>query len=255
MIESPSIIRHGVDFSGATSGGSGIRIATRREGDAVLEIRRVDRPELRSEILAGLAGEAGERHLWLIDAPFGLPLATLDACGVHADWRSSLEWMATFASPRDWRRAVRKMNRKEPKRWTDRASRTPLASMNLRVFKQTWTVMVEVLAPVLAAGVRIAPMAGPRDSRVIVGEGCPASILKRGGDSARGYKGTSDANRVRRTEILERAVADWGLRIHDAVPSRCVSDTGGDDLDAVLLTLDPWQGAPPAEGLVEGWVW
>ena len=255
MSNSSSIIRHGVDFSGAASGGSGIRIATRRPGEPVQEVQRVDRTGLRREILAGLEGDSDQKHLWLVDAPFGIPIATLKACGVEPDWRSSVEWLGSFPSPREWRRAVRRTSRKEPRRWADRASATPLASMNLRVFKQTWTVMVEVLAPLVEAGVRVEPMAGPMDSKVVVVEACPASVLKRGGDAARGYKGPADSNRVRREEILDRAMGDWGLQVTGSVASRCIGDSGGDDLDAVLLTLDAWQGPPPAEAMIEGWVW
>ena len=136
----------------------------------------------------------------------------------------------------------------------DRAASTPLASMNLRIFKQTWTAMVELLQPLAMAGVRIEPLAGPKDSRVVVAEGCPASILKRGGDSSRGYKGKSDSNRDRRREILAIAHRRWGLRISEAVADRCIDGTAGDDLDAVLLTLDPLVTVYPPEALVEGWV-
>ena len=35
---------------------------------------------------------------------------------------------------------------------------------------------------------------------------------------------------------------------------RCIDGTAGDDLDAVLLTLDPLVTVYPPEALVEGWV-
>lgn len=246
---------HGVDFSGATKGGSGIRIATRRPGTPLSELRRVDRSGLRAEILLGLEEPGDRRHRWLIDAPFGIPAATLEACGVELDWRASVAWLASFQDPRDWRRAVRQVSRKEPKRVADRAAGTPLASMNLRVFKQTWTVMVEILDPLVEAGVRVEPLAGPRAAAVVVGEGCPASVLKRAGDSARGYKGRGEPPRARRVEIVERIQRDWGLSLASDVAARCIDDEGGDDLDAVLLTLDAWQGPPPSIAQVEGWVW
>lgn len=250
---SAPIVRHGVDFSGADSGGSGIRVATRVGDDPVDRIERLDRRGLRDRILSSASD--GERHFWLVDAPFGLPIRTLEACGIEADWRASLAWLASFESPREWRRLVRKTDRKEPKRTADRVASTPLAPMNLRVFKQTWTAMVEVLAPVLEAGLRVDPVAGPADARVVVAEGCPATVLKRRGDSARGYKGTGEPPRTRREEILRRGIASWDLRATDRVFDRCCDDEGGDDLDALLLTLDPWQGPPPAEAAVEGWVW
>lgn len=247
------IVRHGVDFSGADGAGSGIRLATRVGDEPVRRLERLDRRGLRDRILA--SARDGERHLWLVDAPFGLPLRTLEACGIASDWRASVDWLASFGSPRDWRRAVRAIDRKEPKRTADRVAATPLASMNLRVFKQTWTVMVEILAPLVDAGIRIDPMAGPIDARVVVAEGCPASVLKRGGDSAKGYKGTGQPPRDRREAILRRAIDDWDLLADESVFDRCHDDEGGDDLDALLLTLDPWQGPPPAEARVEGWVW
>lgn len=246
-------LRHGVDFSGASSGGSGVRVATRGPDDEVLELVKVDRAGLRRAILEGL--DDGSDHLWLIDAPLGIPRATLAACGVDDDWSSSIRWLSSYSDPREWRRAVRKQSRKEPKRVADYAAATPLASMNLRVFKQTWTAMVELLRPLLEAGVRVEPMGGSFGSSVVVCEGCPASVLKRGGDSARGYKGSGEPPRQRRKEIVARMRSHWGLRLDADRATRCIEDEGGDDLDAVLLTLDPWQGPPPSDALVEGWVW
>ena len=248
-------IIHGVDFSGADAGGEiGIRVASRScvPESLIDRIERFDRSGLRRRIMASL--EDGNEHLWLIDAPFGLPIPTLEACGIPIDWAATVEWMAGFRTPRDWRRGVRAVTRKEPRRLADRAAATPMASMNLRIFKQTWTAMVEVLHPLAKEGVRIEPLAGPRDSRVVVAEGCPASILKRGGDSSRGYKGKEASNRDRRREILEIAHRQWGLRISESVADRCIDGTGGDDLDAVLMTLDPLVTVFPPEASVEGWV-
>lgn len=247
---------HGVDFSGSDAGGAaGIRIATRESGPqgVVERIERIDRAGLRRRIVAGLDTE--DAHQWLIDAPFGVPLATLEACGIEATWEATVRWMASFDSPRDWRRGVRSMTRKEPRRTADRNSWTPLASMNLRIFKQTWTAMVELLVPLAAAGVRVEPLAGPGDSKVVVAEGCPASLLKRAGDSARGYKGPTEGNRQRRAEILDTARKDWGLRIAEEAASQAVAGQGGDDLDAVLLTLDPLVTVIPSEASIEGWVY
>jgi len=253
MTASDSIVRHGVDFSGADGGGSGIRLATRVPGEPVRRIDRLDRRGLLERILA--SREDGDRHLWLIDAPFGIPVRTLERCGVDLDWSASVAWLASFGSPRDWRRGVRAVDRKEPKREADVVAATPLASMNLRVCKQTWTAMVELLGPLVEAGVRVDPMAGPLDARVVVVEGCPATVLKRRGDSAKGYKGTGQPPRDRRETIIRQGIESWGLDATESVFDRCHDDEGGDDLDALLLTLDPWQGPPPAVAMVEGWVW
>ena len=247
---------HGVDFSGSDAGGeAGIRVATRQGGPegVVDRIERIDRAGLRRRIIAGL--ETGDQHRWLIDAPFGIPLATLEACGIEATWEATVRWMASFDSPRDWRRGVRSMTRKEPRRVADRNSWTPLASMNLRIFKQTWTAMVELLVPLAAAGVRVEPLAGPLGSNVVVAEGCPASLLKRAGDSARGYKGRTEGNRQRRNEILAIARSDWGLSVQEEAASQALAGQGGDDLDALLLTLDPLVTVIPSEATIEGRVY
>ena len=69
------LVIHGVDFSGADSGGAAkIRIAERElaSRSAVAVRGRIDRSGLRRAILESV--KDGREHLWRIDAPFGLPL-------------------------------------------------------------------------------------------------------------------------------------------------------------------------------------
>jgi hypothetical protein len=245
-------VRHGVDFSGADSGGRAkIVIATRR-GDSPVSIRRgVDRSGLRKAILE--TAEAEERHMWRIDAPFSVPLAVYDRHEIEHDWHALARWMRGFESARDWRRALRTVNRKEPRRTCDREARTPMAPMNLRVFKQTWTVVCEVLLPLAEAGVHIAPV-HVTDSPAIVCEACPASVLTFRAISPRGYKGRTEENHARRVELC-RLLMSWGIPVSTRDADAAVRDAEGDVLDALLLLAEPSAHVPPVEAGIEAWVW
>lgn len=249
------MILHGVDFSGAGGGGGAkIRIVERDLASAgpVVSRGRADRAGLLRQIRTS-AGD-GRLHVWRVDAPFALPVETLDACGVAREWLAMARWMLAFGSPRGWRHALREVSRREPRRECDRAERTPLAPMNLRVFKQTWTLVCEILLPLAEEGVRIEPVAN-LDGRasLVVCEGCPASTLHRLGWPTRAYKGSGDPPRAVRAEIARR-LREADVVASDALLREAIDDAEGDLLDALILLTPPLQLAPVAAARVEAWV-
>ena len=250
------MILHGVDFSGADSGGAAkIRMVSRdldAPGSAVRQDGRFDRGALVRRILA--MREDGRRHLVRIDAPVGLPLDTLRSFEVTPEWGAMAEWIAGFGSPRLWRGEVRGVDRREPKRVCDTAFRTPMAPMNLRVFKQTWTLIAEVLRPLAQAGVRVEPVHAASGG-VTVCEGCPASVLRLKGWPDHGYKGAGDPPRRLRADILKRLQGRERLVLAAEMARAAEDDPEGDLLDAILLVTDPLQWVPPVEARVEGWVY
>lgn len=277
------MILHGVDFSGADSGGSHkIRVATRltrgsmpqpggpprasartREGPSrggpsreearETTVERMDRRGLLERIRA--SARDGSAHFWRIDAPVGLPLSTLGSHEVRGDWLAAAQWMESFGGARPWRAALRSIERTEPRRATDHDARTPMAPMNLRVFKQTWTLVCEVLLPLAREGqVSIEPMRPVRGAAVSIGEGCPASVLQRKGWPSRAYKGEGEPPQRVREEILRR-LRGAGVRTSAALQRQAAEDTEGDIVDALILATDPCACAVPREALVEGWVW
>jgi hypothetical protein len=261
------LVLHGVDFSGADGGGAAkIRIAERESAprSAVGMRGRIDRNGLRKAILE--SAEDGRDHLWRIDAPFGLPVECFaaDRPDGMADgpltWRAIADWMARFDSARDWRGAMRDMSRREPKRICDREFKTPLAPMNLRVFKQTFTVIKEILLPLAEEGIAIEPVSVPggEPARVRVCEGCPASVLHHRGWPSKGYKGGGEPPRVRREEII-RLLRKEGLEIPSPVAVEAIHDQEGDILDALILVTEPLGVAIPAEhaatAAIEAWVY
>ena len=258
---------HGVDFSGAEGGGAAkIRIAERELAprSAVAIRPRVDRNGLKKAILE--SANDGRSHLWRIDAPFGLPLecfATQRPEGFGdgpVTWMTIAEWMAGFETAREWRSAMRELSRREPKRLCDRALATPLAPMNLRVFKQTFTVITEILLPLAREGIAIEPVSMPADAdsiRTRVVESCPASVLRHRGWPHKGYKGGGEPPRVVREEIIRLLRLD-GLEIASQTAVEAIHDVEGDLLDALILTTAPIAPPPeglPAEALVEAWVY
>lgn len=250
-VSAPNLpILHGVDFSGADQGGlHKIRIATLESGG--VRLARADRAQLLAAILDSSA--RAERHIWRIDAPVGLPLATLRAHGVREEWLASARWALESGSPRAWRSMMRSVSREEPRRRADIEARTPMAPMNLRIFKQTWTLICEVLIPLHDAGISIVPMA-PTASNAMVCEGCPASVLLRRGWPARGYKGSGGPPREVRHTILQKLMST-GLRIPPRIAAEAEADEEGDALDALLLLTPPQATVIPREALVEGWVY
>lgn len=246
------LLIHGVDFSGAKGGGGAKIVVASRSADGEVSLERgIDRTRLVTRIRESLLD--GERHLWRIDAPFSVPEAVFEAHGLDKDWLALAQWMKQFGDPRDWRRALRAVDRKEKKRVCDRAAHAPLAPMNLRVFKQTWTVVCEVLLPLIADEISL-PCLRPTDSNVAVVESCPASVLHRMGEQSRGYKGRTIDNQVRRKELLRMAESE-GLVLSPSIRHRAVEDHEGDVLDALLLLLAAVAEATPREAGCEGWIW
>ena len=248
-------VLHGVDFSGADAGGAAkIRVASRDLAAPRAAIQlggRLDRRGLLRAVLA--SRDDGRRHVWRVDAPMGLPVEVVDAFGLQHDWLEVARWMHAFGSPRQWRSAVRERTRREPRRECDRAFGTPMAPMNLRVFKQTWTFVCELLLPLADEGVRIEPVLDGRDGRVAIGEGCPASILAAKGWPKRGYKGAGAPPAAVRADIVRR-LRDDGLNIASAAADEAIADAEGDLLDALILCSTPEPRPIPPVAAVEGWL-
>ena len=134
-----------------------------------------------------------------------------------------------------------------------------MAPMNLRVFKQTYTVITEILLPLAREGVAIDPVEMPLGAApaVRVCEGCPSSVLRHHGWAYKGYKGGGDPPRRLREEFV-RLLRKEGLEIASETAVEAIHDEEGDLLDALILTLPLIEGTLTAEheqqARVEAWV-
>lgn len=232
---------HGVDFSGAIDAGRRIWIASGVVEDGtprIVDCRRAEElpgsGRRRERALAALRELiAGERAAAIgLDFPFGLP-APLVPDGSWVDF--ALAFAGRYPDPEAFRHAcVTQTGGRELKRLTDLEARTPFSSYNLRLYRQTYAGIRDLLAPLVRADVaRVVPMQPVAPDRPWLLEICPASTLKRA-SLYRSYKGQTLAQRVARERILASLGSSGALAIPDAVRRRALDDPGGDALDSLI---------------------
>lgn len=234
----------GVDFSGARDAGRAIWIADgaiRRHSLELADCRPA--AELpgggreRAAALTALVAYLGAQSNAVVgcDFPVGLPKELVE----EADWPAFLMQFAKRHGSADAFRAdCRKRSPSELRRSTDRAAKTPFCAWNLRLYRQTYHGIADLLAPLVAAGrATVGPMQAPAEGRAWILETCPASVLKPLG-LYRPYKGRSEAAAGNRLAILNALVARGALaRPAPRLRSRLLEDRGGDALDAVIAAL------------------
>jgi hypothetical protein len=236
----------GVDFSGAKSAGKAIWIAEGR----LLGKRRVALVDCYPAL--ALPDSGADRTLALAalrrliattpdgvfgcDFPVGLPRIMLQG----ADWRGFIAGFGRrYEHAEAFREACRRIaNGRELRRDTDRLARTPFCAWNLRLYRQTYHGIADILAPLHRDGqASVISIEPPDPGRAWIAETCPASVLKFL-DLYRPYKGATPSARRMRRDILAALVARDFL----AAPTRSqretlIEDRGGDALDSVLACL------------------
>lgn len=119
------------------------------------------------------------RAIFGLDFPFGLPAPVVD----EADWGAFVRsFETTFTDCDSFRmRCLQKASGRELKRRTHLETQTPFSVYNLRLYRQTYFGIRDVIAPLLRAGAAWFPPMGHRlPGKPCVVEICPASTLKRG---------------------------------------------------------------------------
>lgn len=239
----------GVDFSGAAAAGRAIWIAEGRVARGALAIEScrpaLDLPgagAMRARALPALV-----RHLRSLgpaivgcDFPFSLPLDFVAAPGWRGFVTAFPERFRSAAAFRDSCRAT--TGGRELRRLCDVESKVPFCAWNIRLYRQTWHGIAEVLRPLVIDGDALAlPMDEPVDGRLWLAEICPASFLKRLALYAP-YKGRTPAHRAMRADMLARLIADRLLASPaPALARRLVDDIGGAALDAVIAAVATWR--------------
>ncbi len=254
MVDRNELTLHGISLTSADSGTPHIHHAWRTWPGAtvIAGVERLDRAGLCRRIQNSRAD--GGTHLWRINSPLSIAHEHLVSRNGPLDWDSMAEWMASFSTARDWRRAMRVSDRKELRRDCDRVHAAPLAPTNLRLFKQTWMVITQVARPLRLEGIRIEPCAGSIDSRVTICESNATSVLVRGGVPASGYKGEGTAPQSRRESIITW-LRTRNIGIGPDLAQRAVEETHGGTLDALLMTTDPQHTVAPAGAVLESWIY
>ncbi len=235
----------GVDFSGARQAGDHIWIAagTQNGGRLSLESCRPAR-ELpgggrdRQSALAALKAllESERRTAAGLDFPFGLPRPLV----AEERWEDFVRaFPRRYHDAGSFREACRRAAAgRELKRRTDVEARVPFSAYNLRLYRQTYFGIAEVLLPLLDSGAaRVIPMQPPAPDKVLLAETCPASLLKRLGLYTP-YKGRGVGLSDARSGIIKYFIYNGLLNeVEKIIYEKIIEDTGGDALDAVLAAI------------------
>jgi hypothetical protein len=169
-----------------------------------------------------------------LDFPFGLPRLLAD----YDDWESFvLAFPHDYASAEAFRQGCRGAAQgRELRRVTDRVARTPFSPYNIRLYRQTYYGIRDLLRPLIQkTQACVLPMQEAEEDKPWLLEICPASTLKRGGLYAP-YKGGRDEHRSARLRIL-RELEARAIAIRPGLRSTIVDDVGGDALDSVVAAL------------------
>lgn len=232
----------GIDFSGATRAGDSIWLAEASLRGDVVRIegcrpasRLPGSGSAREQCLPALVDYIGRQHGVLVgcDFPFSLPERMMGT----STWRQfALQFGERFPDPDSFLADCRRRgDGREIKRACDRDSRVPFAAYNLRIYRQTFHGIRDVLAPLVARnGACVLPMQVPRPGRPWVIETCPASTLKKLGLYL-SYKGAGAAQRTGRRHIID-GLSDKKLmaRLGTSLSRVALDNTGGDALDSMI---------------------
>jgi len=236
---------YGIDFSGAVDAGKRIWIASGIvEKDALLIegcYRAKDLPgsgKDRDQCLAALRDFIGRANACAfgLDFPFGLPRALVK----QKRWEDFvLSFPDDYGNPGEFRRLCHEASGgREFKRLTDQETQTPFSAYNLRLYRQTYYGIRDVLYPLVRNQLAcVLPMQSALPGKPWILEICPASTLKRKGLYL-SYKGRTNAHHTARASVLESLEATGPLSIlAQGVRSAILEDRGGDALDSVIAAL------------------
>ncbi|WP_119458673.1 DUF429 domain-containing protein [Rhodospirillaceae bacterium SYSU D60014] len=241
----------GVDFSGAEAAGRAIWVAAGRfEYDSLYIESCRPGAELpgsgvgRAVCLAALARFIAQQKNAAFGLDFPFSLAAPFIGGMR--WEDYVRNFAMRYPTADaFRQACRGVaGGRELKRATDRVSRVPFAAYNLRLYRQTYYGIRDLLAPLVQEeSACILPMQAPIEGKPWLFEICPASTLK----AMRfypSYKGRDPLLREARQRILDELVARGALMpLAAKLEERVLDDPGGDALDSVIAAVATGQAA------------
>jgi hypothetical protein len=267
---------YGIDFSGALDAGRKIWIALGMLKGGVLEIRNC-RPgfsipqggkKLHDCLAALVKFIANHRNsIFGFDFPFGLPRAILENLGCENWLQFIFSFSHKFSDPHDFKRKCKELaGNREAKRMTDRDSHTPFSPYNLRIFKQTYFGIKDVLSPLLQKGSAcVIPMQEIIEDMPVLLEICPRSTLVKEEMANRKYKGKTKDHWKNRREILNRLQERQVVIPRSSLRRMIIAEAGGDALDSVIAAytaakslLNPTFPFPPGwkpEYGLEGYVY
>ena len=253
---------YGVDFSGAKDAGNKIWIAQAvPRGQGIMVEACTPSTELlqckaeRGEVLSALRdfiADAGDAAFGC-DFPFSLPKDLIEA----ESWAEFLEhFPERFRSETALREsctdaALRVGDRKELRRRTDIEAAAPFSPYNLRIYRQTYYGIRELLSPLVSKNlVNVPPLHDSVEEAPWLLEVCPASTLKASGlyVSFKDARGSIEA----REFILSKLEKSGRVGFADRADRRRVlADSKGDALDSVIAADAGFRAVVNPERIVQ----
>jgi hypothetical protein len=239
----------GIDFSGAALAGEKIWVSRAVIEKGALHFDFLERasnlPEGAPEretaltaLLTWIKSQQGARCGF--DFPFSLVREAIPDASYGA-------WLKNFSTRYPTAEDLKSCGYGE-KRATDIAAKTPFSPLNLRLYRQTYYGIRDVLAPLYESGACILPFDEPDPHHTWLLEICPASLLKRE-KLYLSYKGKSAAQRLNRETIAQemgsRTLFSWDERLKE----KALGDPEGDALDAVLSAICVFNALQKADEL------
>ncbi len=240
----------GIDFSGASDAGRKIWIAGGIIKEGLLQIQVCNQasefPGANIKLGACLGALrdfiAGEKDgVFGFDFPFGLPRELIK----EKSWEDFvLHFPKNYTGPGEFISKCRKPAIcRELKRITDVESKAPFSPYNLRVYRQTYYGIRDVLHPLMYDHLAcVLPMQNALPDKPWLLEICPASTLKKLLQVKKlpSYKGTSDQHYKARGLILDEVMKTNLLSIPFMVRSKAKNDSGGDALDSIIAAYSTY---------------
>lgn len=230
---------YGVDFSGATDAGNKLWVTQARLTDTGLIVERC----LPARDLSGggrdrVQALAALRMLIATadDAVFGMdvPLCLPPPVMGDESWCSYVRGFAdAYPSAEAFRDSARaSTGGRELRRDCERGAKVPFAAYNLRLYRQTYHALRDVVAPLVTAGqALVLPLQLRRPGCAALVEVCPASTLQAHGLYDAPYK-------TRQTADRRAALLDWlageGVTCSSAIRAVVRDNPGGDALDSLI---------------------
>lgn len=249
----------GIDFSGAKSAcdkiwltegfidGGRFHVQKCYSARDLLSGKKADRDTCLSALRDLISNSNGA--IFGVDFPFSINYELMH----FEDWESFvLAFPNRYLSADQFRNDLRsRMNNVELKRLTDIEVKAPFSLYNLRVYRQTYFAIRDIVYPLLVnKSACILPMQTPCADRPWLLEICPAALLKQEG-LYKSYKGRSEKTWKSREFILEKLI-EMGVSIDPDTKCMILENSEGDALDSLIAAFTTSLVVPRLDHIMSG---
>lgn len=185
---------------------------------------------------------SSKHSIFGMDFPFGIPAQLMQGF----NWDEFIrDFPKLYANEYEFRDVNRKLSGNvEFKRLTDKEVKAPFCVYNLRLYRQTYFGIRDIIRPlVISNAASILPMQPLRTDVPLLMEICPASILKQEGlyNSYKGKGLKEKSNREHILDYLGKKAVDMSTDIRD----KALQNVDGDALDSIIAAYSVFRAKLP----------